>query len=54
VTTYTYPAEAIVRRALHVMRQRVEQPNAPPIKVSVRGELIVRESTVGPQAADGQ
>jgi hypothetical protein len=53
VTTYTYPAEAIVRHALHVMRQRVEQPNAPPIKVSVGGELIVRESTGGLRSDDG-
>ncbi len=46
VSTYSYPSEAIIRNALNVMRQRIDWPVGPPVKVSVQGELIVRESSL--------
>lgn len=46
VTSYGYPSEAIVRHALRVMRYRLQFPHDPPIKVSVLGELVIRESSV--------
>ena len=45
VTTYSFPSEAIAREALRAMRRRIQAPEAPPIKVLVPGELIVRESS---------
>lgn len=45
VTTYAYPAEAIVRRALSVMRDRIRYPDEPPVRVMLPGRLIVRQST---------
>jgi LacI family transcriptional regulator len=53
VTTYSYPSEAIAQHALRIMRLRREWPAGPPVKVSVPGELIVRESTVGSSAGVG-
>jgi LacI family transcriptional regulator len=47
VTTYRYPAEALVRNAVWVMRRRTEAADAPPVKVLVPGGLIVRQSTAG-------
>ncbi|MGF1581432.1 MAG: substrate-binding domain-containing protein [Gemmataceae bacterium] len=46
VTTYAYPGEGIVRNALRLMRQRINHPAGRTVKVSVPGELIVRESSV--------
>jgi LacI family transcriptional regulator len=48
ITTYTLPAEEIARRAVQIMRQRIAEPEAPPVRVVVAGRLIVRESTGGP------
>ncbi|MGF1580183.1 MAG: LacI family DNA-binding transcriptional regulator [Gemmataceae bacterium] len=48
VSTYLYPSEAVIRHALHVMHQRLEWPAGPPVKVSVQGELIIRESSLHP------
>jgi DNA-binding LacI/PurR family transcriptional regulator len=45
VTTYSYPAEAMVRAGIQLMRMRIANPNLPPLKVLLRGELIVRESS---------
>ena len=45
VTTYAPPSEAIAEEALRVMRRRIENPAAPPIKLVVPGRLIIREST---------
>ncbi|MDR3638004.1 MAG: substrate-binding domain-containing protein [Isosphaeraceae bacterium] len=45
VTTYAPPAEAVAEEALNVMRRRVANPAAPPVKVLVPGRLIVRESS---------
>jgi LacI family transcriptional regulator len=45
VTTYAYPSEAIVRRALSVMRDRIRYPDEPPVRVMLPGRLIVRQST---------
>ncbi|OWK43242.1 GntR family transcriptional regulator [Fimbriiglobus ruber] len=45
LTTYNYPAEALAMNALRLMRARIETPDGPPLKLSARGELIVREST---------
>jgi LacI family transcriptional regulator len=45
VTTYAFPAEAIASQALRLMRWRARDPSGPPVKVLVRGELVVRESS---------
>ena len=46
VTTYAYPSEAIAREAVRLMRRRIEEPGSPRLRVSLPGELIVRESSV--------
>jgi LacI family transcriptional regulator len=48
VTTYAYPAREIAVRAFQVMRQRIKEPSAPPVKLLVPSRLIMRESS-GPQ-----
>lgn len=45
VTTFAPPADAIAEEALRLMRRRIEEPSAPPLKVLVPGRLIVRESS---------
>jgi LacI family transcriptional regulator len=47
VTTYAFPSRALAARAFMVMRERVNDPSAPPVKVLVRSRLIVRESSTG-------
>ncbi len=47
VTTYAYPAEGMAEQAVRLMKERLTDPNRPPVKVVVPGRLIVRESTVG-------
>ena len=46
VTTYAYPSEAIAREAVRLMKRRIEEPCSPRLRVSLPGELIVRESSV--------
>ena len=48
VTTYAYPSEAVAREAVRLMRRRIEEPAAPPLRACLPGELIVRESSVYP------
>ena len=50
VTTYAYPGREIAARAAQVMRQRIKDPAAPPVKVLVPSRLIVRESSGGATA----
>jgi LacI family transcriptional regulator len=45
VTTYAYPSLDMARLALQLMQLRQKQPHLTPITVSLRGRLIVREST---------
>lgn len=45
LTTYSYPSEGLAETALHRIRLRAAAPEADPVKVCVRGKLIVREST---------
>ena len=45
VTTYAYPSEAIAREAVRLMRRRIDEPDLPKLRVSLPGELIVRESS---------
>lgn len=45
ITTYAYPGVLLARRAFEIMRQRLKDPAAPPVKVIVPSRLIVREST---------
>ena len=47
VTTYAYPSEGVAEQAVRLMRERLRDPDRPPIKVVVPGRLIVRESTGG-------
>jgi LacI family transcriptional regulator len=49
ITTYTLPAEEIARRAVHVMRLRIAEPDAPPVRVVVSGKVVVRESSGEPR-----
>jgi LacI family transcriptional regulator len=50
ITSYAYPSLAITEEAIAVMRRRINQPTAPPIKVVVPSRLIIRESST-PMAA---
>lgn len=50
VTTYAFPSEGVAEQAVRLMRERLRDPNRPPIKVVVPGKLIVRESTGGADA----
>jgi LacI family transcriptional regulator len=45
VTTYAFPAEAIASQALRLVRWRARDPAGPPVRVLVRGELVIRESS---------
>ncbi len=45
VTTYAYPSDGMAEQAVRLMRERIKDPERPPIKVVVPGRLIVREST---------
>jgi LacI family transcriptional regulator len=47
ITTYALPAEEIARNAVRVMRERIADPTAPPVRVVVPGTVIVRESSGG-------
>ncbi|HJZ60423.1 MAG TPA: GntR family transcriptional regulator [Gemmataceae bacterium] len=53
VTTYAYPSEGIAEQAVRLMRERLNDPTRPPIKVVVPGKLIVRESTGGGPPIEG-
>jgi LacI family transcriptional regulator len=44
LTSYGSDFEAIARRSLQVMAARISAPDAPPARVSIPGQLIVRES----------
>jgi LacI family transcriptional regulator len=46
VTTYAFPAQAIARQAFRLMRWRLDDLEAPKLKVLIPGALIVRESSV--------
>lgn len=47
VTTYAFPSERIAEQAVRLIRERLRDPDRPPIKVVVPGRLILRESTTG-------
>jgi LacI family transcriptional regulator len=47
ITSYALPVEGIARQAVRVMRDRLADPSAPPVRVVVPGRMIVRESTGG-------
>lgn len=47
LTTVGYPTERVAEQAVRLMRERVKDPDRPPVKVVVPGTLIVRGSTVG-------
>jgi LacI family transcriptional regulator len=46
VTTYAFSAEAVAKQATRLLRARLLDAAAPPVKVLVPGELIIRESSV--------
>jgi LacI family transcriptional regulator len=50
VTSYAYPSEGMAVHAVRLMRERLANPDRPPIKVVVPGRLVVRESTGGSPA----
>ncbi len=45
VTTYKYPAEAVIKHALQLLQTRLREPETPPVHVRIPGRLLVREST---------
>jgi LacI family transcriptional regulator len=51
ITTYAYPAEEIARQGLRVMRERLQRPDAPPVRVVVPGRMVVRNSTLADEAS---
>jgi len=51
VTTYAFPAEAVARQALRLMRWRLEHPDEAPVRVEVPGRLIVRASSSAARAS---
>ncbi|QDU29760.1 HTH-type transcriptional regulator DegA [Anatilimnocola aggregata] len=52
ITAYSYPAKTVAARALDIMRWRLKAPDAPPLKVVVPGELIVRNSSCSSPVAE--
>src|SRR5262245_11407385 len=48
LTSYDYPAEGLATQAIRLLRDRISEPNRPPVKVIVPGKLIIRESSAGP------
>jgi LacI family transcriptional regulator len=46
LTTYGLASDEITRRAIDVMRERIQNPGRRPMKIIVPGELIVRESSM--------
>jgi LacI family transcriptional regulator len=46
LTTYDYPAAIMARHAVRLMRDRIADPDRPPVKLVVPGRLIIRGSTV--------
>ncbi len=53
ISTYAFPAEAVAREALRLLRQRAAGHDGPPVHVILPGELRVRESSVGKIAEGG-
>lgn len=47
LTSYEIPSAEIVRRAVGLLRERVDRPGDPPVKVAITGQLVVRGSTGG-------
>jgi LacI family transcriptional regulator len=47
VTSYSFPYDLVAQRAADLMQLRLQNPTAPPVKLVVPGELIVRDSTAG-------
>jgi len=45
VTTYAFSAETVAKQATRLLRARLLDAGAPPVKVLVPGELIIRESS---------
>jgi LacI family transcriptional regulator len=45
VTTYAFSSEAVARQATRLLKARLLDKEAPPVKVLIPGELIVRESS---------
>ncbi len=46
VTTYAFSSIAIAHQALRLMRERLRHPDLSPVKVTVPGRLIIRDSSV--------
>jgi DNA-binding LacI/PurR family transcriptional regulator len=45
LTTIRQPCSEIAEVALNTMKTRLQHPNLPPRTITLRGELVVREST---------
>ena len=47
LTTVAYPTDRVAEQAVRLMRERLKDPDRPPVKVVVPGVLVVRGSTAG-------
>ncbi len=45
LSTYVPPTATVLQHAIRVMKERIDSPLAPPVKVSVAGKLVVRQSS---------
>lgn len=54
VTTYAFPGPELAARAMQVMRERAKNLAAPPIKVLVPSQLIIRESSAQLSSRNGR
>ncbi|MDZ8118329.1 GntR family transcriptional regulator [Pontiella agarivorans] len=48
LTSYRQPTKDIGRVAARVMINRIKTPDSPPVRVTLRGQLVIRESSCGP------
>ncbi len=48
LTSYRQPVKDIGRVAAGVMSNRIKMPDSPPVRISLKGQIVIRESSCGP------
>ncbi|WP_372796208.1 GntR family transcriptional regulator [Pontiella sp.] len=48
LTSYRQPVKDIGRVAAQVMATRIKRPDSPPVRITLKGQLVIRESSCGP------